>query len=326
MIRIRRRHFLQIAAGAATSPIISHLAFGQTWPVRPVRIIIGTPPGGPIDMSARLMGQWLSERLGQTFVVENRPGAGGNIGTEAVVRSAPDGYTLLLTAASAAINATLFDKLSFDFLRDMAPIASVNRIPLALIVHPAFPAKSVLELIAHAKANPGKVNMASPGNGTAPHVASELFKMLAGVDMVPVPYRGSGPMLTDLLGAHVQVAFDSVASSIEHVRAGKLRALAVATEQRLDVMPDIPTLSDTISGFEASGWCGICAPRNTPAEIVDRLNAEINAGLADPKVKARLADLGTTPFVSSPEAFGKFIANETEKWAKVIRFAKIQPD
>jgi tripartite-type tricarboxylate transporter receptor subunit TctC len=325
-MKLPRRKFLHLAAGAAALPAVSGVARAQAYPTRPVRIIVGAPPGGPTDMSARLIGQWLQERLGQPFIVENRPGAGGNIATEAVVRAPADGYTLLLLFASSAINATLYEKLNFNFIRDIAPVASVSRFPLVLEVHPSFTAKSVPELIAYAKANSAKISMASPGNGTGPHVASELFKMMAGVNMVPVPYRGSGPMLTDLLGGQVSVAFDAVQSSIEHIRAGKFRALAVTTAKRLEMLPDIPTIGDFMPGFEASGWNGIGAPKNTPTEIVDRLNKEINAGLTDPKLKARVADLGATVFTGSQADFRKFIADETEKWGKVVKFAGLKPE
>lgn len=325
-MRVPRRQFLQLATCAATVPAVSPITWAQPYPSRSVRIIVGAPPGGPVDISARLIGQWLSERLGQPFVIENRPGAGGNMATEAVVRAPADGHTLLLAYASSAINATLFDKLNYDFIRDIAPVASLNRIPLVLEVHPPFPAKTVVELIAYARANPGKVSLASPGNGTGPHVAGELFKMMTGVNVVHVPYRGSPPMLTDLLGGHVQVAFDGLSSSIEHIRAGKLRALAVATATRLDALPDVPIVADAIPGFEASGWCGVVAPKSTSAEIIDKLNKEINAGLADPKIVARLTDLGTTPFASTAEDFSGFISDEIEKWAKVVRFAGLKPD
>jgi tripartite-type tricarboxylate transporter receptor subunit TctC len=290
-----------------------------------VRIIVAVPAGGPIDLAARLIGQWLWERLGQPFVVENRPGAGNNIGTEAVARGPADGYTLLVTAAAAAINATLFDKLNYNFLRDFAPVASINHIPLVLVAHPSFPVTTVAELIAFAKANPGKVNMATPGLATAPDLACELFKMMTGVDIVPVRYRGSSPAMTDVIGGQVQAAFDAVPTSIDHVRTGGLRALAVASPTRLDVLPNIPTVAESVPGFAASGWCGLCAPKATPAEIVNQLNREVNAGLVDPRIKTRLADLGAIAFSTSPGEFTKFIADETEKWAKVIHFAGIKP-
>lgn len=323
---ISRRHWLRVTAAAAVLPIAGRDAAALDYPIRPVRIIVGSAAAGPIDISARLIAQWLTERLGQPFLVENRPGAAGNIGTEFVVRAPPDGYTLLMAFSGAAINATLYDNLNFNFLRDMVPVASVNRIPLVLEVHPAFPATTVAELIARAKANPGKISLASPGNGTAPQVAAQLFKIMAGVAMIDVPYRGSGPMLTDLLGGQVQVAFDGILSSVPHIRAGRLRPLAVSTAARLAVLPDVPTLGNSLPGFEAGGWCGICAPKDTAAAIVDKLNGEINAGLADPTIKQRLAELGTTPFVGTPADFRTFVADETDKWGKVIRAAHIRPD
>ena len=323
-MRLPRRQFLHLAAGTSALPVVSRIARAQAYPSRAVRIIVAVPAGGPIDLAARLMGQWLSERLGQPFVVENRPGAGNNIGTEAVARAPADGYTLLVTAA-AAINATLFDKLGYNFLRDFAPIASINHIPLILVVHPSFPAATVSELIAYANANPGKVNMATPGLATAPDLAGELFKMITGVDIVVVRYRGSPAALTDLIGGQVQTAFDAVLTSIDHLRTGQLRALAVASPTRLEVLPNIPTVAESVPNFAASGWCGLCGPKATPAEIVDRLNREVNAALIDPKIKARLADLGAISFSTSPGEFTKFIADETEKWAKVIKFAGIKP-
>jgi tripartite-type tricarboxylate transporter receptor subunit TctC len=291
-----------------------------------VRIIAPFAPAGNTDLLARLIGQWLSERLGQPFIIENRPGAGTNIGTEAVVRAPADGYTLLLISPSAAINATLYDKLNFVFLRDIAPVAGVIRAPLVMEVNPTVPAKTVPEFIAYAKANPGKLTMASPGIGTASHVFGELFKMMAGVKMVHVPYRGTGPALTDLIGGQVQIFFDGLPTSLEHIRSGKLRALAVTTATRSDVLPDIPTLSDFLQGYEASLWFGFGAPKNTPSEIVNKLNEEINAALDDPKMKARLADLGGTVLPGSPADFGKLIADETEKWGKVIRAANIKAE
>ena len=324
-MKLPRRQFLHLAAGAAALPVVSRIARAQAYPSRAVRIIVAVPAGGPIDLAARLIGQWLSERLGQPFVVENRPGAGNNIGTEAVARAPADGYTLLVTAAAAAINATLFDKLGYNFLRDFAPIASINHIPLILVVHPSFPAATVSELIAYANANPGKVNMATPGLATAPDLAGELFKMMTGVDIVVVRYRGSPAALTDLIGGQVQTAFDAVLTSIDHLRTGQLRALAVASPTRLEVLPNIPTVAESVPNFAASGWCGLCGPKATPAEIVDRLNREVNAALIDPKIKARLADLGAISFSTSPVEFTKFIADETEKWAKVIKFAGIKP-
>jgi len=325
-MKLPRRKFLHLAAGAAALPAASRIATAQTYPSRPVRIVVGFPPGGPTDTAARLIGQSLSERLGQQFVIENRPGAGSNIGTEAVVRAPPDGHTLLLAASANAINATLYDKLNFNFIRDIAPVAAINREPLIMLVNPSFPAKTVPEFIAYARANPGKINMASAGNGTPAHVSGELFKMMTGVDMVHVPYRGAGPALTDLLGGQVQAMFPGMSSSIEHVRAGKLRALAVTTASGSDALPDIPTVSDFIPGYEASTWSGIGAPKGTPAEIIDKLNKEINAGLVDPKVKARLANMGSTALPGSPADFGKLIAEETEKWAKVVKFSGAKPD
>jgi tripartite-type tricarboxylate transporter receptor subunit TctC len=325
-MKLPRRNFLHLAAGATALPAVSHIAWAQEYPTKPVRIIVGFAPGGGADIAARLIGQWLSERLGQSFVIENRPGAGSNIATEAVVRAPSDGYTLLLVSAPAAINATLYEKLSFNFIRDIAPVASISQVPHVMVVHPSFPAKTVPEFIAYAKANAGKINMASAGNGSTPHVAGELFKMMAGVNLIHVPYRSAGPALTDLLGGQVQVMFDNMASSIEHIRAGKLRPLAVTTTMRSETLPDVPTVSEFVPGYEVSNWFGVGAPKATPAEILDRLNKEINASLADPKLRARLADLGGTPLVGSPADFGKLIAAETEKWAKVIRAANIKPD
>jgi len=325
-MKLARRSFLHLAAGAAALPAVSRMSWAQAYPTRPVRWIVGAPPGGALDIVARLMGQWLSERLGQPFVIENRPGAGTNIGTEAVAKAPPDGYTLLLISTPSAINATLYEKLNFNFIRDIAPVATITRQPFVMVVNPSVPAKTVPEFIAYAKANPGQINMASAGNGTGPHVAGELFKMMAGVDMVHVPYRGSGPALTDLLGAQVQVLFSTMPSSIEHVRSGKLRALAVTTATRAEALPDIPTVADFVPGYEASGWYGVGVPKNTPAEIVDTLNKAINAGFAESKLKARLADLGGTVLAGSPSDFGKLIADETEKWAKVVKFAGLKPE
>jgi tripartite-type tricarboxylate transporter receptor subunit TctC len=325
-MKLPRRKFLHLAAGAAALPAVSHIAWAQEYPTKPVRIIVGFAPGGGADIAARVIGQWLSERLGQSFVIENRPGAGSNIATEAVVRAPSDGYTLLLVSAPAAINATLYEKLSFNFIRDIAPVASISHVPHVMVVHPSFPAKTVPEFIAYAKANAGKINMASAGNGSTPHVAGELFKMMAGVNLIHVPYRSAGPALTDLLGGQVQVMFDNMASSIEHIRAGKLRPLAVTTTMRSETLPDVPTVSEFVPGYEVSNWFGVGAPKATPAEILDRLNKEINASLADPKLRARLAELGGTPLVGSPADFGKLIAAETERWAKVIRAANIKPD
>ena len=319
-----RRHILHLTAGAAALPAVSRVAWAQTYPTRPVRLIVGVAAGGGTDIVARLISQWLSERLGQQFIVENRPGAGSNIATEVVVRAPPDGYTLLTVGAPAAINATLYyDKLNFNFIRDIAPVAGIMRGPLVMLVNPSFPAKTVPEFIAYAKANPGKINMASGGNGTTPHVTGELFKMMTGVDMVHVPYRGAGPAITDLLGGQVQVLFDN---PIEHIRAGRLRALAVTTTTRSEALPDIPTLGEFVPGYDASGWFGIGAPKDTPVQIIDRLNREINACLADPRMKARLTDLGGIVLSGSPADFGKHIADETEKWGKVVRAADIKPE
>jgi tripartite-type tricarboxylate transporter receptor subunit TctC len=324
-MKLPRRRFLHLAAGAAALPAVSRMAQAQAYPTRPVRWVVGFPAGGTTDISARLIGQWLSERLGQQFVVENRPGAGGNIGTEAVVRASPDGYTLLAATASSAINATLYDKLNFNFLRDIAPIAGIIRVPNVMEVNPSVPAKTVPEFIAYAKSNPGKINMAGV-NGTALQLSGELFKMMAGVDMLYVPYRGSAPALTDLLGGQVQVLFDNMPSSIEHIRAGRLRPLAVTTATRSQILPDIPTVGEFVPGYEASGWQGVGAPKGTPAEIIDKLNKEINAGLADPKIAARIADMGGAVLMGSPTGFGKLIADETDKWGKVVKFSGAKAD
>jgi tripartite-type tricarboxylate transporter receptor subunit TctC len=317
-----RRRFLQLAASALVFPAVSPAAWAQSYPARPVRIVVGLAPGSSPDIIARLMGQWLSERLGQTFVIENRPGAGATIAADAVVRAAPDGHTLLLVSGTNAISATLH-KSNFDLIRDIAPVGSIVTTPAVMVVHPSVPARTVAEFVAYAKANRGKINMASAGNGTPPHVAGELFKMMAGVDMVHVPYRGGGPALTDLLGGQMHVMFPSTSASIEYIRTGRLRALGVTTSARLEVLPGVPTVSDTVPGYEASTWFGVAAPRNTPAGIIGKLNREINAALADPKIKARLADLGNTVLPGSPADFGKLIADEIEKWARVIRFAGI---
>jgi tripartite-type tricarboxylate transporter receptor subunit TctC len=323
---IPRRRFLHLAAGAAALPAMSGTARTETYPTRPVRAIVPLAAGGAADISARLMGQWLAERLGQPFIIENRTGAGGNIGTEAVVTAPADGYTLLVAGSFNAINATLYDKLNFNFIRDIAPVAGIMRNPLIMEVTPSFPTKSVGEFIAYAKANPGKLNMGSAGIGTPQHMAGELFKVMAGVDMVHVPYRGSGPMLTDLLRGELHVAFDPMLSSIEHIRAGRLRALAVTTATRSERLPDIPTVAESVSGYESFGWVGIGVPRNTRIDIIERINGEINAGLANAKVKARLEDLGSTTLGGSPADFGKLIAEQTDRWAKVIRAANIKPD
>jgi tripartite-type tricarboxylate transporter receptor subunit TctC len=320
-MKLPRRKLLHLAAGAAALPAVSRIARAQTYPTRPVRIIVGFPPAGGADIMARLMGPWLSERLGQSFIIENRPGAGSNIGTEAVVRAPADGYTLLMVLTPNAVNATLYEKLNFDFIRDIAPVAGVVRFPNLVVINPSVPAKTVPEFIAYAKANPGKINMASGGIGSSQHVAGELFKLMTGVDLVHVPYRGVAPALTDLLGGQVQVLFDTVPASIAHIRAGKLRALAVTTATRSQALPDVPTVGDVVPGYEASSIHGIAAPRGTPVEIIDRLNKEVNAALADPKFEARIADIGGIAQVGSPADFGKIIAEETEKWAKVVRFS-----
>jgi tripartite-type tricarboxylate transporter receptor subunit TctC len=326
VMKLPRRNFLHLAAGAAALPTVSRLAWAQAYPTRPVRIIAATAPGGLPDILARLIGPWLSERLGQQFVIENRPGGGGNIGTEAVVRASPDGYTLLMAGTFNAINATLYDKLNFNFIRDIAPVAGIMRVPEVMVINPSVPAKTVPEFIAYAKANPGKISMGSGGIGTPGHVDGELFKMMAGVDLVHVPYRGGGPVMTDLLGGQVQVLFGSTSLTIEQIRAGKLRALAVTTATRWEGLPDLPTVSEFLPGYEASAWSGVGAPRNTPAKIIDTLNKEINAALANPKMKARIADLGGTVLTGSPTDFGKFIADDTEKRGKVIRAANIKAE
>jgi tripartite-type tricarboxylate transporter receptor subunit TctC len=325
-MKLPRRNFLHLAAGAAALPAVSRFARAQAYPTRPVRIIVPIAPAGATDITARLIGQWLSERLGQPFIIENRPGGGGNIGTEAVVHAPADGYTLLMAGSFNATNAALYDKLNFNFIRDIAPVAGVFRGPYAMVVNPSVPAKSVPEFIAYAKANPRKLNMASAGNGTASHVAGELFKMMAGVDLVHVPYRGGGPGLNDLLGGQVQVMFPSTVASIGYIRSGRLRALAVTAATRSDALPDIPTVDEFVPGYEASTWYGVCAPKATLAEIVEKLNKEVNAGLADPKIKARFVDLGGDVLALSPADFGKFIADETQKWAKVVEFASVKAD
>jgi tripartite-type tricarboxylate transporter receptor subunit TctC len=322
---IPRRQFLHLAASAATLPAVSRIARAQTYPTRVVRIFVGFPPGGTVDILARLMGQWLSDRLGQPVVVENRPGAGSNVATAAVVHAPADGYTLLLAGAFNAINATLYNRLDFNFSQDIAPVAGIARVPLIMVVNSSFLAKTIPDFIAYAKANPGKLNMASAGNGTLGHVSGELFKMMAGVDMLHVPYRGGPPALTDLLGGRMQVLFDVMTNSIEHIRTGKLRALAVTTATRSEALPDIPTVAEFVSGYEASTFFGVGAPKGTPADVIDQLHLEINVALADPKMNARLADMGAEPMPLTPGDFGKLIANETEKWAKVIKFAGVKP-
>jgi tripartite-type tricarboxylate transporter receptor subunit TctC len=325
-MKLPRRRFLHLAAGATALPALPRIARAQAYPTRPVRLIVPLAAGGATDIVARLMGQWLSERLGQPFVIDNRPGAGGNLGTETVVNARPDGYTILMTSTTNAINATLYDKLSFNFIRDIAPVATISRNTLVMVVHPSIPAKTVPEFIAYAKANPRKLNMASPGNGSPNHVSGELFKMMTGVDMVHVPYRSGGPALTDLLGGQMQVMFPAIVSSIEYIRADRLRALAVTAATRSDELPDIPTVAEFVPGYEASNWFGVGAPKTTPAETVEKLNEEINAGLADPKIKARLAELGAMVLAGSPADFGKLIAEDTEKWAKVVKSAGIKPE
>jgi tripartite-type tricarboxylate transporter receptor subunit TctC len=304
----------------------STVTWAQAYPTRPVRIIVPAAAGGTNDILARLMGQWLSQRLGQQFVVENRPGGGGNIGTEAVVNANPDGYTLLLVANASAVNATLYDKLNFNFIRDIAPVAGVLRVPNLVEVHPSVPVQTLPEFIAYTKANPGKVNMGSGGSGGPVHMTGELFNMMAGLKMQHVPYRGEAPALNDLIGGQVQVVFGSVPASVEYVRAGKLRALAVTTSTRSELLPDVPTVAESIPGYESSTWYGIGAPKDTPAEIIDRLNAEINAALGDPTLKTRVADLGGTVIGGSSADFSELIASDTEKWGKVVRFAGIKPE
>jgi tripartite-type tricarboxylate transporter receptor subunit TctC len=325
-MKLPRRNFLHLAAGAAALPAVSRIAWAQAYPARPVRIIVPFAPAGSGDIVARLIGQWLSERLGQPFVIENRPGAAGNIGAEAVVRAPADGYVLLLCGTPNATNAALYDKLNFNFIRDIAPVAGIIRFPNVMVVNPSVPAATVPEFITYAKSKPGKTTTASPGTGTGSHIAGELFKMMAGIDIVHVPYRGGGPALNDLLGGQVQVYFATTVSSIGYIRAGRLRALAVTSATRAEALPDIPTVGEFVPGYEASFWLGVGAPKATPGEIVDKLNKEVNAALNDPKMKARLADLGGTPLPGSPAEFGKLIADETEKWGKVVKFVGIKAD
>jgi tripartite-type tricarboxylate transporter receptor subunit TctC len=321
-----RRTLLQTAGGSLALPALTRIAAGEAYPARPVRLIVGFAAGGPNDITARIIAQWLSERLGQQFIVENRPGAGSNIGTELVVRAPADGYTLLLVPPPAAINATLYDNLSFNVLRDIAPVGGIVRVPEVMVVNPSLPAGSVREFIAYAKAHPGKINMASAGNGTMPHVAGELFKFMTGVDLVRVGYRGGGPAIVDLMAGQVQVMFETTLATIAHIKAQKLRALAVTSATRSAVLPDVPVLADTVPGYEATAWYGVGAPRNTPADVIETLNREINAALADAKIKGRLADLGGDPMPMTPAEFGKLVAAETEKWGKVIRTANIRLD
>lgn len=319
-----RRQFLHLAGAATALSVISPMAWAQSYPTRSVRLIAPFPPGGSIDITARLIGEWLSGRLGQQVVVENRPGAAGNIGSEAAVKSPADGYTLLLCSVANAISTALYSALNYDFVRDIAPVAAISRAPNVMVVHPSVPARTVPEFIAYTKANPGKINMASSGVGTSIHLSGELFKAMTGINMQHVPYRGSGPMLTDLVAGQVQIAFDNLQSSMPHIKAGTLRGLAVTTATRSQALPDLPTVGDFVPSYEASTWNGVCVPRNTPTEIIDRLNREINAGLADPMIKARLADMGAWVLPGSPADFNKLIADEVEKWGKVIRTANIK--
>jgi tripartite-type tricarboxylate transporter receptor subunit TctC len=325
-MNLHRRRFLQLTAAGVAAPVFPVAVMAEDYPTRPVRIIAGFAAGGGVDITARLIGQWLNERLRQSFVVENRTGAGGNIGTEAVVTAAPDGYTLLLATVPNAVNASLYDKLKFNFIRDIAPVAGIIRVPMIILLHPSVPVKTVPELIAYAKANPGKVNMASAGNGSAPHMAGELFKMMTGVNMIHVPYRGQGPALTDLLGGEVQVLFATAPGTTDYVATGKLRALAVTTAMRAQVLPDLPPVGDFVPGYETSQWYGMCAPGKTPAEIIGKLNKEINAAIADAGMKARLAAIGGEPLPGTPAEFGRPIADETEKWAKVVQAAGLKPE
>jgi tripartite-type tricarboxylate transporter receptor subunit TctC len=324
MMKLPRRQFLQLAAGAAVLPAASRMADAQAYPSRPVRLIVPVPPGGALDIIARLMGQWLSEKLGQSFIIENRPGGGTNIGVEAVVRAPADGYTLLLVPGSVTANATLYPKLNFDFIRDIIPIALISELPLVMEVNPSFPAKTVPEFIAYAKANPGKINMASGGNGSSPHIFGELFQIMTGTELVHIPYRGA--YMADLIAGQVQVVFSPIPQALELIRTGQLRALAATTAKRLETLPDVPAVGEFVPGYEAAGWYGLGVPRNTPAEVVSKLSEAMNAALADPSAKARLADLGVQPTPMTPSEFGNFIADETNKWAKVIRSAGIGPD
>jgi len=325
-MQLPRRKFLNLAAGAAAVLAVSSRTWAQTYPSHSVRLIVPFPPGGPNDVFARLIGQWLHERLGQPIIIDNRPGAGGNIGTEVVVKAAPDGYTLLLINSNHTVNATLYDKLNYNFIRDIAPVAAIIQLPLVLVLNPLLPAKTLLEFTAHAKANHGKLNYASVGNGSTPHVAGELFKMMAGIDMVHVPYRGAVQALTDLISGQVQAMFIVPGVVTEHIKAGKLRAVAVTAATRSDMLPDLPTMNSIVTGYDATTWFGIGAPKDMPSEIVDKLNKEINVALANPKIKAQLADLGGISLTLSPAEFGKLIADDTEKWGKVIRAANIKPE
>jgi tripartite-type tricarboxylate transporter receptor subunit TctC len=325
-MKFHRRNFLKLAGGALAAPALPRPASALDYPARPVRIIAGFTAGGGVDITARLIGQWLAQRLGQSFVIENRPGAGGNIGTETVINAAADGYTLLLATVPNAVNASLYEKLNFSFIRDTAPVAGIIRVPMVMLLNPSVPAKTVPEFIAYAKANPDKVNMASAGNGTAPHLAGELFKMMAGVNLVHIPYRGQGPALTDLLGGQVQVLFATTPGTSDYITTGKLRALAVTTAARAEMLPELPPIGDFVPGYETSQWYGISAPGKTPQEIVDKLNREINAALADPGMKAKFAAIGGEPLPGSPSEFGMLIAEETEKWAKVVRAAGLKAE
>jgi len=320
-----RRRFLHLAAGAVALPALARIARGQAYPSRPVRIIVPFAPAGPNDIIGRALGQWLAERLGQPFVIENRPGAASNVGTEAVVNAAPDGYTVLMVSSPHAINATLYDKLHFEFRRDIAPVAAIMRVPNVMVVNRTFPARSVPDFISYAKANPDKLNFASSGIGASNHMSGELFKIMTGIAMTHIPYRSSGPALTDLLGGRVQVMFDSIASTIEHIKADRLRSLAVTSAPRSTLIPDTPVMSDFVPGYDVNNWFGLGMPSHTPAEVVDRLNTAVNEGLVDPSLKARLAGMGGTSLPGSPSDFGKLIADETEKWGKVIRTANIKP-
>jgi tripartite-type tricarboxylate transporter receptor subunit TctC len=323
---LSRRRVLELATGAFAFAAILRSARAQTYPTRPVRIIVGFPAGGPSDIAARLIAQWLSEHLGQEFVVENRPGAASNIATEAALRAPPDGYTLLLVTSTNAVNATFYENLNFNFMSDIAPVAGIIRVPFVMEINPSIPAKTVPEFIAYAKANPGKINMASGGIGTSVHIAGELFKMMAGVNLVHVPYRGSAPALTDMISGQVHVMFDILTSSIQHIRSNALRALAVTSERRSEALPDLPTVGDFLPGYEATAWYGIAAPKNTPSEIVDKLNNEVNAGLADPKIKARFAELASAVIPGSPADFGRLVGDEIQKWAKVVKFSGAKPE
>ncbi len=325
-MKLPRRRFLQLAAGAAAFPAVSRVATAQSYPAQPLRWIVGFPPGGGADTISRIMARWLSERVGQPVVIENKPGASSNIAVQAVINSPPDGYTLLFIPASAAVNVSLFDNLPFNLLRDIAPVSGLIDFPFVMIVHPSVPAKTVAEFIAYAKANPGKISMASFGAGSTSHVAGELFKTMTGVNLVHVPYRGSAPALTDMISGQVQVMFDVMTSALPHIRSGALRALAMAGKTRFDGLPDLPTIGDTVPGYAANSWCGLGVPKGTPPEIIGRLNREINAGLANPTVKARLADVSTTPIIYTPAEFGAYMASEVEKWGKVVKLSGIKPD